>query len=132
MKLLAIFAGCFLFLVAGAYAEEMCMSVEDGKKLVVELEQKRVLEQMVVQYEAVLAVMQKQIQMLEKENELLKEQVDLLKQEVEIMKDQANLLKEVVEEQRQEISRLRRSSFFSQLKVLGFGILVGVALLGAL
>lgn len=106
-----------LLLVGNIYAHEVCFSVEDAKRLVVELEQKRILQQEVKEYEEL-------VKNLKKQNELLQEQNKLLKEQIEIVKNQTELYKTAYEEEKKK----KNLSFLEKGKWFGIGILAGLVL----
>jgi cytochrome c-type biogenesis protein CcmH/NrfG len=112
------------FIVDVGHSAEVCLSVEDAKRLVVELEQKRVLEQEVKEQEGLIENLKKQVDLLKQENQLLKEQVQLLK-------EQKDMYKVIVEEKDKEIKKQRVVGFFEKVKsfLMGTGVGVVAALL---
>jgi hypothetical protein len=117
--LVVLFA--FMFFVCEGYSAEVCFSESDAKKVVVELEQKRVLEQEVKEYEALVENLKKQNELLRQENQLLKEQVQLLKEQGEIYKTLAD-------EKEREIRRQRAVGFFERVKSFLMGAGVGAVI----
>jgi len=93
------------------------MSQDTASKVVVELEQKRVLEQEVKEQEALIENLKKQVDLLKQENQLLKEQVQLLK-------EQRDVYKTLAEEKDKEIKRQKVVGFFEKVKsfLVGAGI----------
>lgn len=83
MRLLSSLLVC-LFLASQVYAVDICFPEEQAKQVVVELKQKRVLEQEVQEYERL-------IENLKKQNEILKEQNQLLREQMELYKNQKQL-----------------------------------------
>jgi TolA-binding protein len=109
----------FLFVIAGfGYSAEVCFSKEDAKRIVVELEQKRILEQEVKEQEGLIENLKKQVDLLRQENQLLKEQVQLLK-------EQRDIYKVLAEEKDKEIRRQRAVGFFDKVKSFLMGVGVG-------
>lgn len=104
-----------LFLWGGALAEEVCFPQEQALKIVVELEQKRIMEKEIAEYEEL-------VKNLKKQNELLKEQVNLLKEQVELTKNQVQLYKVAYEEEKKK----HGAGFFEKAKWFGMGIGLGV------
>jgi hypothetical protein len=98
-----------MFFVCKGYSAEVCFSERDAKRLVVELEQKRVLEQEVQEQEGLIENLKKQVDLLKQENQLLKEQVQLLK-------EQKAMYKVIVEEKDKEIRRVKAIGFFERVK----------------
>jgi predicted nuclease with TOPRIM domain len=98
------------------------MSEDTAASIVVELEQKRILEKQVREQELLIENLQKQIDLLKMENSLLKEQTDLLKEQV-------SLYRVRVQDAENELSRQRVWSFFDKLQMIGVGIAVGVILM---
>jgi uncharacterized membrane protein YdfJ with MMPL/SSD domain len=115
--LLVLFA--LMFFVSVGYSAEVCLSEEDAKRLVVELEQKRILEQEVKEQEGLIENLKKQVDLLKQENQLLKEQVQLLK-------EQKDMYKVIVEEKDKEIKKQRVAGFFEKVKSFLIGTGVGV------
>jgi len=113
MRTLSIIVA-FLFFATSSYAGSICFSEEEAKQIVVELEQKRILEQENQQ-------MQLLIDNLKKQNELLKQQNDLLKGQTEVYK-------QIVEDQKKEMTK-------QKFKYLGFSVdtlIIGIAGVGLL
>jgi protein subunit release factor A len=104
-----------LFLATNVYAYEVCFTEEQAKQIVVELKQKRILEQEVREYEAL-------VENLKKQNEMLKEQNQLLKEQIELYKNQ----KQLYETALKECERKSKVSLIEKGKYLGFGILLGI------
>jgi hypothetical protein len=108
----------FVFFVCIGYSAEVCFSERDAKRLVVELEQKRILEQEVKEQEGLIENLKKQVDLLKQENQLLKEQVQLLK-------EQKDMYKVIVEEKDREIRRVKAIGFFERVKSFLMGTGVG-------
>jgi len=120
-----LLAVVFLFFIVNVgHSAEVCVSVEDAKRLVVELEQKRVLEQEVKEQEGLIENLKKQVELLRQENQLLREQVQLLK-------EQKDIYKVVAEEKDKEIRKQRAVGFFERVKsfVMGAGVGAFITLL---
>jgi uncharacterized membrane protein YdfJ with MMPL/SSD domain len=115
--LVVLFA--LVFFVSVGYPAEVCFSEGDAKRLVVELEQKRVLEQEVKEQEGLIENLKKQNELLRQENQLLKEQVQLLK-------EQRETYKVLVDEKDKEIRRQRVVGFFEKAKSFLMGAGMGV------
>jgi len=114
MRLLGSLLVC-LFLASQAYAVDVCLPEEQAKQVVVELKQKRVLEQEVKEYEAL-------IENLKKQNEILKEQNQLLKEQIEIFKNQRQLYDTALK----ECEKKQMLTWIEKGKYLGIGILLGI------
>jgi prophage DNA circulation protein len=70
----------FFLISSIAFAEDkVCFSVPDASNMVVELEQKRVLDQEIKEYQELTQNLKNQNEALAKQNSLLKEQVELQK-----------------------------------------------------
>ena len=121
-----LLAVVFLFVVTwlGYAAVEVCFSVEDAKRLVVELEQKRILEQEVKEQEGLIENLKRQVELLRQENQLLREQVQLLK-------EQRDIYRVLAEEKDKEIRKQRAVGFFERMKsfVMGAGVGAFITLL---
>lgn len=102
------------------YSQDICFSKEDASKIIVELEQKVILEEEIKQYENL-------IQNLKKQNELLQEQNKLLRERIDLYKNQAELYKQAYIEEKNK----KNLTFFNKLKYIGQGIITG-ALIGLL
>jgi prophage DNA circulation protein len=78
-RLISVFLIAFFLIGATtAFAEDkVCFSVSDASNMVVELEQKRVLDQEIKEYQALTQNLKDQNEALAKQNSLLKEQVEL-------------------------------------------------------
>jgi peptidoglycan hydrolase CwlO-like protein len=98
------------------------MSQETAARIVVELEQKRILEQEVREQEALIENLKKQIDLLKEENGLLREQVQLLK-------DQKDTYKVLAEEKDKEIRRQKVVGFFEKLGAFVAGGGVGAVIM---
>lgn len=105
-----------------ARAGEICMSEDTAAAIVVELEQKRILERQVQEQELLIKNLTQQINLLKVENDLLKEQIELLKEQV-------SLYRVRVQDVENELSRERVLNFFGKLQMIGVGIAVGVILM---
>ena len=106
MRLLGSLLVC-LFLASQAYAVDVCLPEEQAKQVVIELKQKRVLEQEVQEYEAL-------IENLKKQNEILKEQNQLLKEQIELYKNQKQLYDTALKEceKRQKVGLFEKGKWF--------------------
>jgi predicted RNase H-like nuclease (RuvC/YqgF family) len=99
-----------LFLASQAYAVDICVPEEQAKSIVVELKQKRVLEQEVQEYE-------KLIENLKKQNEILMEQNRLLKEQIEIYKNQ----KQLYDTELKDCEKKQHIGFFEKVKTFLMG-----------
>ncbi len=107
-----------LFLVSQVYASDICIPIEQAKSIVVELKQKRILEQEVQEYEGLIENLKKQVELLRLENQLLKEQVQLVK-------EQRDIYKVMVDEKDKEIRKVKVVGFFERVKSFLMGAGVG-------
>lgn len=105
-----------------AYADEICMSEDTAAAIVVELEQRRILEKQVQEQELLIKNLKQQIDLLKIENDLLREQIGLLKEQI-------SLYRVRVQDVENELSRQRIWNFFDKLQMIGVGIAVGVILM---
>ncbi len=108
----------FMFYVNVGYSAEVCFSDNDAKRLVVELEQKRVLEKEVKEQEGLIENLKKQVDLLKQENQLLREQMELLR-------EQRDIYKVVADEKDKEIRREKAVGFFERVKLFLIGAGVG-------
>jgi TolA-binding protein len=108
---------CLIF-SGRVFAGDICMSQDTASNVVVELEQKRVLEQEVKEQEALIENLKKQVDLLKQENQLLKEQVQLLK-------EQKDIYKTLAEEKDKEIKKQKVAGFFEKVKSFLVGAGVG-------
>jgi predicted RNase H-like nuclease (RuvC/YqgF family) len=113
MRILSSLIIC-LFLITQVYAVDICLPEEQAKQVVVELKQKRILEQEVKEYEVL-------IENLKKQNELLQEQNKLLKEQIEIYKNQVNLYQTALK----ECEKQKGCGFFEKVKITSFGAILG-------
>jgi len=104
-----------LFLASQAYAVDICIPEEQAKQVIVELKQKRVLEQEVQEYEGL-------IENLKKQNEILKEQNQLLKEQIELYKNQRQLYDTALK----ECEKKSKVGLIEKGKYLGIGVLLGI------
>jgi hypothetical protein len=109
-------------LVGTSYAGEVCMSEETASKIVVELEQKRVMEQELQAQEELVANLRKQVDLLRQENALLREQVALLK-------EQRDTYKVLSDEKDRELRREKVGGLFKNAGSFGVGAVVGAAVM---
>jgi predicted transcriptional regulator len=118
MRLLNSLLVC-LFLASQAYAVDVCLPEEQAKQVVVELKQKRVLEQEIQEYERL-------IENLKKQNELLKEQNQLLKEQIELYKNQKQLYNTALKEceRKQHIGSIEKGKWFVYGAVSGLIFLI--------
>jgi peptidoglycan hydrolase CwlO-like protein len=108
-----------LLLSSFVYAEELaCMSVEQAKMAVVELEQKKILE--------------KEVEELSAEVDLLKKQNELLKKKIKLVEEQKELQDIEIKQLKQDLSKQKKQSFFEAIQNLGIGVLIGVVIGGLL
>ena len=114
MRILSSLVIC-LFLATQVYAVDICLPEEQAKQVIVELKQKRVLEQEIKEYEAL-------IENLKKQNEILKEQIQLLKEQIELYKNQKQLYDTALK----ECERKSKIGLIEKGKYLGIGILFGI------
>jgi predicted phage tail protein len=117
-KRVLVSAAILCALVGTSYAGEICMSEETASKVVVELEQKRVMEQELRAQEELIANLRKQVDLLKQENALLREQVALLK-------EQRDTYKILSDEKDKELRREKVGSWFKGTKAFGIGTVVG-------
>ena len=108
-----------LCLTTNVYAYEVCFTEEQAKQIVVELKQKRILEQEIREYEAL-------VENLKKQNEILKEQNQLLREQIELYKNQ----KQLYEMALKECEKKSKVSLIEKGKYLGLGILLGILIWG--
>jgi hypothetical protein len=109
-------------LAGTSYAGEVCMSEGTASKIVVELEQKRVMEQELQAQEELVANLKKQVDLLRQENALLREQVALLK-------EQRDTYKILSDEKDKELRRAKVGGWFKNVESFGVGTLVGAAVI---
>jgi predicted ribosome quality control (RQC) complex YloA/Tae2 family protein len=117
MRLLSSLLIC-LFLTTQAYAVDICLSEEQAKQVIVELKQKRILEQEVQEYERL-------IENLKKQNEILKEQNQLLKEQIELYKNQRQLYETALK----ECEKKQRVGLFEKGKWFVYGAVSGLIFL---
>ena len=113
--LISYFLIVCLMSLSNVYAVEICFSEEQARQIVVELKQKRILEQEVREYEAL-------VENLKKQNEVLREQNRLLKEQIELYKNQ----KQLYETALKECERKQKVGLFEKGKWFGLGILVSI------
>jgi predicted ribosome quality control (RQC) complex YloA/Tae2 family protein len=106
MRLLSSLLIC-LFLATQAYAVDICLPEEQTRQVIVELKQKRILEQEVQEYERL-------IENLKKQNEILKEQNQLLKEQIELYKNQRQLYETALKEceKKQKVGLFEKGKWF--------------------
>ena len=114
MRLLVSLLVC-LFLASQAYAVDVCLPEEQAKQVVIELKQKKILEQEVQEYAEL-------VENLKKQNEILKEQNKLLKEQIELYKNQKQLYDTAL----RECERKSKIGLIEKGKYLGIGILFGI------
>jgi poly-D-alanine transfer protein DltD len=107
----------FFFLVNYVYAD-ICLPEEQAKQVIVELKQKRILEEQTEEQEAL-------IENLKKQNELLKQQIELLKEQNQILQNQRDLYKTFAEEKEAELKRQKISGFFGKITSFVLGAIAG-------
>jgi cell shape-determining protein MreC len=107
-----------LFLTTNVYAYEVCFIEEQAKQIVVELKQKRILEQEIKEYEAL-------VENLKKQNEMLKEQNQLLREQIELYKNQKQLYNTALK----ECEKKQHVSFFEKGKWFIYGAVSGLMFL---
>ena len=117
VRVICLIVVLLMFLFSICYAEEYCFSREQASQIVVELEQKRLLEKEVKEYQVL-------IENLKKQNELLQEQNKLLREQIELLKGQVQIYRVAYEEERGRKSL----TFFEKMKWLGFGVGVGAVI----
>jgi len=109
-------------LVGTSYAGEVCMSEETASKIVVELEQKRIMEQELQAQEELVANLRKQVDLLRQENTLLREQVMLLK-------EQRDIYKVLSDEKDRELKMEKVGGLLKNAGSFGVGAVVGAAVM---
>lgn len=118
---------CLLFLLFVAFIDEgfsgslICVPKEQAKDMVVELEQKRILEDEIVKSEML-------IQNLKKQNELLREQMKLLQEQIRLLQEQKQFYERMVEEKDKEIRGMKVKGFFQRIGDIGLGAVVGIVI----
>lgn len=117
MRMLVIFVLLITFLANVVRAEEYCFDKEQASRIVIELEQKRLLENEIREYEGLVANLKKQNELLQKQNELLQEELKILKNQVELYK--------IAYEEEKKKSNV---TLFEKGKWLGIGIIIGIIL----
>jgi|GEM_PF-1974217 len=110
-----------VFLVSHAYAD-ICLPEEQAKQIIVELKQKRILEEQTEEQEIL-------IENLKKQNELLKQQIELLKEQNQILQNQRDLYKTFAEEKEAELRRQKISGFLGKITSFTLGTIVGSVIL---
>jgi predicted tellurium resistance membrane protein TerC len=122
LKIVIRFVSCFLIVwlvsIPNVYAVEICFSEEQAKQIVVELKQKRVLEQEVQEYE-------KLVENLKKQNEILKEQNQLLREQIELYKNQRLLYETALK----ECEKKQGVGLFEKGKWFMYGVISGLMFL---
>ena len=108
-----------LGVVGLSWSAEVCMSEETAKRMLVVLQQKRLLENEVKEQEVLVENLKKQIELLKEQNKLLGEQVKLLREQV-------GMYKELVDVAERELRRKERERFVGNVKSFGVGVLLGV------
>lgn len=106
------------FLTSFVWAGEVCFTYEEGKRILREITEKRVYEDMTLLQEQTIENLKRQVELLKQENKLYQEQVILLKQRSE-------LLKTVYEEERKRANL----SVFEKGKLFGLGMMAGALLM---
>lgn len=114
MRLLSSLLVC-LFLASQVYAVDICLPEEQAKQVVVELKQKKILEQEVQEYAGL-------VENLKKQNEILREQNQLLREQMELYKNQKQLYDTALK----EYEKKQKLSWIERGKYLGIGILLGI------
>ena len=105
------------FLVSYAYAD-ICLPEEQAKQVIVELKQKRILEEQTEEQETL-------IENLKKQNELLRQQIELLKEQNQILQNQRDLYKTFAEEKEAELRKQKLSGFLGKITYFTLGTIVG-------
>jgi len=114
---ISLFVSSLLLFTTQVYAENICFSVEDAKKLLVEVSEGRINKEILNTQEEVIANLKQQ-------NKLLEENIRLLQEQVKLLRGQVEVLKVAYEEERKKSSL----SFFEKGKMFGAGILTGALL----
>lgn len=114
---ISLFVSSLLLFATQVYAENICFSVEDAKKLLVEVSEGRINKEILNTQEEIIANLKQQ-------NKLLEENIRLLQEQVKLLRGQVEVLKVAYEEERKKSSL----SFFEKGKMFGAGILTGALL----
>lgn len=114
---ISLFVSSLLLFTTQVYAENICFSVEDAKKLLVEVSEGRINKEILNTQEEIIANLKQQ-------NKLLEENIRLLQEQVKLLRGQVEVLKVAYEEERKKSSL----SFFEKGKMFGAGILTGALL----
>lgn len=115
---ISLFVSSLLLFVSHAYAETVCFSVEDAKKLLIEVSEGRANKE-------ILNTQEEVITNLKQQNKLLEENVKLLQEQVKLLKGQVEIVKVAYEEERKKASL----SLFEKGKLFGIGVMVGALLM---
>ena len=106
---------CLIFVLNKvSFADEVCMSKDTAKSIVVSLEKCKINEELLKNQEML-------IENLKRQNALLEEEVKLLKETLEVQKAQTEVYKKVAEER-------KREAFFSRIKSFTEGTILGILL----
>ncbi|MEM4740408.1 MAG: hypothetical protein QXS63_04955, partial [Zestosphaera sp.] len=103
---ISLFVSSLLLFTTQVYAENICFSVEDAKKLLVEVSEGRINKEILNTQEEIIANLKQQ-------NKLLEENIRLLQEQVKLLRGQVEVLKVAYEEERKKSSL----SFFEKGKM---------------
>lgn len=106
------------FLTSSVLAGEVCFTYDEGRKILKEITEKRVNDELILLQEQTIENLKKQIELLKQENKLYQEQVILLKQRSE-------LLKTAYEEEKKKV----KLSIFEKGKIFGMGMITGALII---
>jgi predicted tellurium resistance membrane protein TerC len=107
IRLVSCFLIIWLVSISNVYAVDICFSEEQAKRIVIELKQKRILEQEIKEYEVLVENLKKQNEILREQNQLLKEQIELYKNQIQLYE---TALKEC--EKKQKVGLFEKGKWF--------------------
>jgi len=130
MKVFLATIGILLCILAPAllHAEDVCVSEDSAKRIVVDLEKGKINEEQVITLKAYNQEMEKQISLLKEVVKLKDEQI---KKNEEMIAQQKQLMEYQVQACEEKVKNAKPSFFDGLLKVVGgvaIGIIVGVLL----
>jgi hypothetical protein len=131
MKIKILFIILFLLFTGfgtKVYADEICFTEEQAKKLVYELEQGKIAQDQVVLYKQENAELENQVKLLKEINDLKDQQIKINERTIEQYKDLIDFQKKSYEQIVKELKPSPVKQFLNNFGFMGIGLLIGLLL----
>lgn len=131
MKIKILFIILFLLFTGfktKVYADEICFTEEQAKKLVYELEQGKIAQDQVVLYKQENSELENQVKLLKEINDLKDQQLKIDEKTIQQYKDLIDFQKKSYEQIVKELKPSPVKQFLNNFGFMGVGLLLGLLL----